>query len=284
MRPWLWRTFLLPGAAWLLLLFLVPFGIVIAVSLGTTNVVGFPVYGWHPGNYSMVFQPLFLPVLVRSLVFAAVTTALCLLIGYPVAYTVARFGGRFKSLLIALLLLPWFVDYLVRIYAWVVILGNQGLVNGLLARLGMRGNPPVQFIDTPYAVIGGLVYDYLPFMIFPIYAALEQMNPALIEAGKDLYGTPARTFWHVTWPSSLQGVLAGGVLVFLPAIGDFATAQLLGGPGTYMVGNLISDQMVEVTGAWPFGAALTVVLMAVLSLSMIVYVRAAARSSAEAIW
>ncbi|HVB41835.1 MAG TPA: ABC transporter permease [Streptosporangiaceae bacterium] len=284
MRSRLSRVFLLPGAVWLLILFVVPFGIVIAVSLGTTNVVGFPVYGWHPGNYAMVFQPLFLPVLLRSVLFAVVTTALCLLIGYPVAYTVARFGGRYKNALIALLLLPWFVDYLVRIYAWVVILGNEGLLNGLLAKLGMHGNPPVRFIDTPYAVIGGLVYDYLPFMIFPIYAALEQMNPAVIEAGKDLYGTPGRTFWHVTWPSSLQGVLAGCVLVSLPAVGDFATAQLLGGPNTYMIGNLISDQMVEVTGAWPFGAALTVVLMALLSFAVIAYVRSAARATAEAIW
>ncbi len=284
MRNRLWRIFLLPGGLWLLLLFIVPFGIVIAVSFATTNIVGYPAYGWHPGNYGMVFQPIFLPVLLRSLVFALLTTAVCLLIGYPVAYTVARFGGRFKNLLIAVLLLPWFVDYLVRIYAWVVILGNDGLVNGLLARLGMHGSPPVQFVDTPYAVIGGLVYDYLPFMIFPIYAALEQMNPAVIEAGKDLYGTPSRTFWYVTWPSSLQGVLAGCVLVSLPAVGDFATAQLLGGPNTYMIGNLISDQMVEVTGAWPFGAALTVVLMALLSLSMIVYIRSAARTSAEALW
>jgi spermidine/putrescine transport system permease protein len=212
------------------------------------------------------------------------TTVICLLIGYPVAYTVARFGGRFKNVLIALLLLPWFVDYLVRIYAWVVILGNQGLVNGVLSRLGMHGHPPVQFLGTSYAVIGGLVYDYLPFMVFPLYAALEQMNPSLIEAGKDLYGTPFRTFWHVTWPTAFQGVLAGCVLVFLPAIGDFATAQLLGGANSYMVGNLISDQMVEVTGAWPFGAGLTVVLMVLLSVSMIVYLRSAARSSAEAIW
>jgi spermidine/putrescine transport system permease protein len=284
MRKRLFRIFLLPGALWLLALFIIPFGIVIAVSLGTTNIVGYPVYGWHPGNYGMVFQPLFVPVLLRSVAFAVATTILCLIIGYPVAYTVARFGGRFKNLLIALLVLPWFVDYLVRIYAWVVILGNQGLVNGILAKLGIHGSPPVQFINTPYAVVGGLVYDYLPFMIFPLYAALEQMNPQVIEAGKDLYGTPPRTFWHVTWPSSMQGVLAGCVLVLLPAIGDFATAQLLGGPDTYMVGNLISDQMVEITGAWPFGAALTVVLMAVLSISMIVYVRSASRSSAEALW
>jgi spermidine/putrescine transport system permease protein len=277
----LWRLLLAPGALWLLLLFVAPFGVVILVSLGTTDILGRPVVGWYPENYQQVFDPLFVPVIVRSVGFAIATTLLCLAIGYPVAYMIARFGGRYRNLLIVLIILPWFVDYLVRIYAWFVILGNEGVVNGLLHAIGLHGNPPVIFLNTPYAVVGGLVYDFLPFMILPIYASLERMNPSLIEAGKDLYGTPLQTFLHVTWPATVQGVIAGAVLVGLPSVGDFATAQILGGPNTYMVGNLITDQFTN-GGYWPFGAALTIVLMALLSLFMIFYLRSASRP-AEAI-
>jgi spermidine/putrescine transport system permease protein len=272
----LWRWLLLPGALWLIVLFVAPFAVVIAVSLGTTDILGRPVYGWYPENYQQVFDPLFVPVILRSAFFAVATTLLCLAIGYPVAYMIARYCGRFRNLLIVLIILPWFADYLVRIYAWFVILGNQGIVNGLLHAVGTPGNPPVIFLNTPFAVVGGLVYDYVPFMILPIYAALERMDPSLIEAGKDLYGTPLQTFLHVTWPATIQGVVAGAVLVGLPAVGDFATATILGGPNTYMIGNLIQDQFTN-GGYWPFGAALTIVLMALLSLLMIFYLRSASR-------
>ena len=275
----LWKWLLLPGGLWLVVLFIAPFGVVVAVSLGTTDFLGRPVFGFNPENYQQVFDPLFIPVILRSIGFALATTVLCLLIGYPVAYMIARHGGRYRNLLIVLIILPWFADYLVRIYAWLVILGNEGVVNGLLSALGMPGSPPIRFINTPTAVVGGLVYDFLPFMILPIYAALERMDPHLIEAGKDLYGTPAQTFLNVTWPATIQGVVAGAVLVGLPAVGDFATAQILGGPNTYMIGNLIQDQFTG-GGYWPFGAALTIVLMALLSLLMIAYLRGAARPTA----
>ncbi len=265
---------LLPGGLWLVVLFVAPFAMVVAASLGTTDFLGRLVFGFYPQNYQQVIDPLYIPTWLRSLFYAVVTTGLCLAIGYPVAYTIARFGGRFKNLLVVLIILPWFVDYLVRIYAWLVILGDEGVINGLLRAIGLPGNPPVLFINTPYAVLGGLVYDYLPFMILPIYAALERMDPSLIEAGKDLYGTPLQTFLNVTWPSTVQGVVAGAVLVGLPAVGDFATVQILGGPNTYMIGNLIQDQFTE-GGFWPFGAALTLVFMAVLSLLMIFYLRSA---------
>jgi spermidine/putrescine transport system permease protein len=271
----LWRLLLLPGALWLVLLFVIPFGVVIAMSLGTTDIIGRPVFGWHPENYAQVVDPTYVPVLLRSAIFAVTTTVLCLLVGYPVAYMIARYGGRYRNLLVVLIILPWFADYLVRIYAWFVILGNQGIVNGLLHAIGLSGNPPILFLNTPMAVIGGLVYDYLPYMILPIYAALERMDPSVIEAGKDLYGSPFRTFWHVTWPYTITGVIAGSLLVGLPAVGDFATAQILGGTNTYMIGNLIQDSFQS--GDWPFGSALTVVLMAILSILMIVYLRAAAR-------
>jgi spermidine/putrescine transport system permease protein len=264
----LWNLFLLPGALWLLALFVVPLAVVVAVSLATTNIVNQPVFGWNPDNFSQMLEPYYVPLLLRTVGYAGATTVLSLLIGYPLAYTIARFGGRYKSVLVALILLPWFVDYLVRIYAWVVILGNEGVMNGILRAFGLPGDPPVQFLNTPFAVIGGLVYGYFPFMVLPVYAALEQMDPALIEAGKDLYGTPRQTFWHVTWPATLPAVAAGAILVFLPALGDFATAQLLGGANTYMAGNLISDQF-QASGYPPLGAALTVALMVVLLVAIV---------------
>ncbi|MGH2968761.1 MAG: ABC transporter permease [Solirubrobacteraceae bacterium] len=271
--------FLIPGGLWLLLFFAVPFGIVVALSFGTPGELGGAVYGWYPDNYARVFDPLFAPVLLRSVGYALATVALCLLLGYPVAYYIARFGGSSKHLLIALVVLPFFVNYLVRTYAWVALLADEGLFNGLLADSGVR-EEPVRFLNTPFAVIGGLVYGYLAFMILPVYAALDRMDPALIEAGKDLYGSRWQTFRHVTWPTTFQGVLAGSVLVFLPAVGDFVSAQLLGGPQTFMIGNLIQQQFFGAED-WPFGAALTTVMMLFLLVWMVFYLRSAARASSS---
>ena len=268
--------FLIPGGLWLLLFFAVPLGIVLAISFGTTDDLGAAIYGWYPENYSRAFDPLFVPVLLRSVGYALATVVLCLVLGYPVAYYIARFGGRHKNVLIALVVLPFFVNYLVRTYAWVAILSDEGILNGLLGR-----DEPVQFLNNSFAVVGGLVYGYLAFMILPVYAALDRMDPALIEAGKDLYGSRWATFRHVTWPTTFQGVLAGTVLVFLPAVGDFVSAQLLGGPGTYMVGNLIQQQFFGAEN-WPFGAALTTLLMLFLLIWMVFYLRSAAKAAREA--
>jgi spermidine/putrescine transport system permease protein len=264
--------FLVPGGLWLVLLFAIPLGIVVAISFGTTDDLGNTIYGWYPENYEQVFDPIFLPVLARSVGFALATVALCLLIGYPVAYYIAIFGGRWKHVLVAMVVLPFFVNYLVRTYAWIAMLGDEGVVNGAIGA-------DIKFINTPWAVIGGLVYGYLVFMILPLYAALDRMDPSLIEAGKDLYGGPWETFRNVTLPHTFQGVLAGTVLVFLPAVGDFVAAQLLGGPDSYMVGNLIQQQFFAAEN-WPFGAALTTVLMAFLFVWMVLYLRSAAREVA----
>jgi spermidine/putrescine transport system permease protein len=268
-------AFLVAPGLWLVLLFVVPLVLLLAISFGTTDDLGQAVYGWNPENYSRVFDPAFVPVLMRSVGFALATVVLCLLIGYPVAYYIAIFGGRWKNVLLALVVLPFFVNYLVRTYAWIAMLGDDGLVNGLL-------DSDIRFLNTPYAVIGGLVYGFLAFMILPIYASLDRMDPALIEAGKDLYGRPWQTFRHVTLPHTMQGVLAGSVLVFLPAVGDFVSASLLGGPDEVMIGNLIQQQF-QASDNWPFGAALTVVMMAFLLIWMLLYLRAAARETREAV-
>ncbi|MFN8151534.1 MAG: ABC transporter permease [Solirubrobacterales bacterium] len=276
-----WSRFLVPGGVWLTLLFLVPICLVLALSFGYTDDLGRATYAFEWDNYKDAFDPLYVPVLLRSVGFAVATALLCLLLGYPIAYYIARYGGRRKHILIALLVLPFFVNYLVRTYAWVALLADDGLVNSGLRSIGLT-DTGIQLINTPYAVIGGLVYGYLVFMILPIYAALDRMDPSLVEAGKDLFGTPFRTFIHVTLPQTKQGILAGCVLVFLPAVGDFVSAQLLGGPDTYMVGNLIQDQFFTANN-WPFGSALTVVMMLFLSVWMIGYLRSAAREARESV-
>jgi spermidine/putrescine transport system permease protein len=267
-------TFLIPGGVWLLLLFLTPLVFVLALSFGYTDDLGEAIYGTRLDNYERLVDPAYVPVLLRSVGFALAAVVVCVLIGYPVAYYIARFGGRWKNLLIALVVLPFFVNYLIRTYAWIAMLGDDGLVNGVL-------DTSVRFLNTPWAVIGGLVYGFLAFMILPIFAALDRMDPSLIEAGKDLYGTRWQTFRHVTLPHTWQGVLAGSVLVFLPAVGDFVAASLLGGPEEVMIGNLIQQQF-QASDNWPFGAALTVAMMAVLLILMLFYLRSAAREAREA--
>ncbi len=267
-------AFLVPGGLWLLLLFVVPVVLVLALSFGYTDDLGEAIYSTRLDNYERLVDPDYLPVLFRSVGFALAAVVLCLLIGYPVAYYIAVFGGRWKNVLIALVILPFFVNYLIRTYAWIAILGDDGLVNGVF-------DSSIRFINTPWAVIGGLVYGFLAFMILPIYAALDRMDPALIEAGKDLYGGPWETFRHVTLPHTIQGVLAGSVLVFLPAVGDFVAASLLGGPEDVMIGNLIQQQF-QASDNWPFGAALTIAMMLFLLIWMSLYLRAAARETREA--
>ncbi len=276
-----WARFLVPGGVWLTLLFLVPICLVLALSFGYTDDLGRATYAFEWDNYKDAFDPLYIPVLLRSIGFAVATAAFCLLLGYPVAYYIARYGGKRKHLLIALLVIPFFVNYLVRTYAWVALLADEGLVNSGLESLGLT-DTGIQLINTPYAVIGGLVYGYIIFMILPLYASIERMDPSVVEAGKDLYGSPFQTFLHVTIPATQAGILAGCVLVFLPAVGDFVSAQLLGGPDTYMVGNLIQDQFFAASN-WPFGSALTVVMMLFLAGWMIFYLRRASKGEAEVI-
>ena len=269
----LYNLFLIPGDAIQVLLFLAPLAAVVVFSFGTNNVVGLPQLGFTWTNYSEVLQSYYVPVLLRTLLFAGLTTVFCLLLGYPLAYFATRFAKRWGPVIVGAIVLTWLVDYLVRIYAWTALLDDSGLINGLLHDLGLG---PAHMLGTNAAVIAGLVYVYFPLMILPIYAALGDLNPSLIEAGKDLYGTPRSTFWHVTLPATLPGVVGGILLVFLPSLGDFATAQFLGGPDSSMIGNLINDQFTN-SGSVTFGSALTVVLLIILLLGLLATARFARR-------
>jgi spermidine/putrescine transport system permease protein len=255
--------FLALPAVYLLLLFLAPLALVVVFSFGTTDVLNQPQVGFTWTNYQEVLQSYYLPVVWRTLLYAGVTTGVCLVLGYSVAYYAVRFAGRFGPLIIAAIILPWLVDYLVRIYAWKALLAEDGLLNNVLGHVGVT----VHILHTQWAVMGGLVYSYFPLMVLPLYATLSDLDPAQIDAGKDLYGSPRLTFLHVTLPATMAGVVGGCLLVFLPALGDFATAQFLGGPSTTMIGNLITGQFLE-SGSQTFGSALTVTLIVVLLLGV----------------
>lgn len=252
-----WRVGLLPGSIWIACFYLVPLGLIVAASVATPDAIGRPVYGWYTESFGMVFQPDYLPIVLRTFGYATIATVLCLLIGYPCAYAISRYGGRWKLLLLVAVLVPWLADYLIRIYAWVQILGRDGPVNRILDRLGAG---PANLIGTPYTLNLGLVYSFLPFMILAVYLAVERLDDSLVEAANDLYSGPARTFARIVVPGTAGGIAAGCQLVFLLSLGDFAIAQFLGG-STYMMGNLIRDQLAT-AGSLPFGAALTVTLLA----------------------
>jgi spermidine/putrescine transport system permease protein len=275
----LWTWMLVPGTAWMSVFFVSALLLLIALSFGTTDALGNPRFGSTLDNVIGVFTPTYLRVIIRSLMYAVAASVICLAIAYPVAYAIARHGGRYKNALVALLVVPFFANYLVRMYGWQTLLSDESMLMTWLRHLGVSAN--FHILDTGAAVIGGLVYGYVVFMILPIYASLERMDGALIEAGRDLYGSSLRTFFTVTVPASRAGAYAGLALVFLPAMGDFISSQLLGGPDNLMVGNLIQEKFFAGQN-WPLGAALTMALMVLLLICMFAYLRQTARDAKEA--
>ena len=262
---------LAPVTFWLGLFFLVPLLFILAYSFGTSGIYGGITLGFNPGNYLRVFDPLYLEIVGRTLVIALINTFLCLLLGYPLAYFIAFKGGSRKNLLILLVMIPFWTSLLLRAYAWVVILGGNGIANRALQFLGITDGP-VNLIFTPQAVALGMVYSYLPFMILPLYAALEKFDIRLKEAAQDLGASRWHTFWRVTFPLSLPGVIAGSILVFIPSAGEFVIPNLLGGARTVLVGNLIQQQFL-LARDWAFGSALAMMLAALLVGAIMFYVR-----------
>lgn len=209
-----------------------------------------------------VEDPIYLQLFVKSFVYAAATTLLCLLAAYPLALMIARSPKRFRDLLVLLVILPFWSNFLIRVYAWMIILGPQSFLakglNGLLAHVGLG---PVPLLFSPVAVLIGLVYVHLPFMVLPLYANLEKHDPALLDAAQDLGARAWDRFWRVTFPLSLPGVYAGAALVFIPALGIFAIPDILGGTDGILIGNLIKQQFYDARD-WPFGSVLSIVLTA----------------------
>jgi spermidine/putrescine transport system permease protein len=262
---------LAPVTFWLGLFFLVPLLLILAYSFGTSGVYGGITLGFNPGNYLKVVDPLYLEIIVRTFVIALINTLLCLAFGYPLAYFIVFRGGGWKNALILLVMVPFWTSLLIRAYAWVVILGGNGLANKALQFLGIT-DEPLNLIFTPQAVLMGMFYSYLPFMILPLYAALEKFDTRLKEAAQDLGASRWHTFWRVTFPLSMPGVIAGSILVFIPSAGEFVIPDLLGGSRTVLTGNLIQNQFLQARD-WAFGSALSVMLAVLMLGAIMFYIR-----------
>lgn len=226
---------------------------------------------WTLANYRKALDPANLPILGRTFLYAGSASFLALILGYPVAYFIALKAGRRKNLFLILLMLPFWTSYLIRTYAWMTILQTDGLLNYLLLSLGIVSEP-LQLLNTPGAVILGLTYGFIPFATLPIFVSLEQMDKRLIDAARDLGANDFQIFKEVIWPLSLPGVLAGALLSFVPALGDFVAAELLGGPDDQMIGNLIQQQYLG-SFNWPFGSALSLLLIVMMTAGVIAYAR-----------
>jgi putrescine transport system permease protein len=265
--------------AWLVLFFLVPFLIALKISVAD-SVIGIPPYtplvasgpeGWQlqlsTDSYGrLVSDDLYALAYLNALKFAAVSTVFCLLLGYPLAYGIVRAPQRWRSLLLLLVILPFWTSFLIRVYAWIGLLNGNGVINNVLLALGLI-HQPLALLNNAFAVYVGIVYSYLPFMVLPLYAQLEKLDPALLEAAADLGCRPWRAFLRVTLPLSLPGIAAGALLVFIPAVGEFVIPDLLGGPNTLMIGKVLWDEFFA-NHDWPMAAAVAVAMLVVLIVPM----------------
>jgi spermidine/putrescine transport system permease protein len=261
---------LAPGLAWLAVFFLVPMYYLANTSLQKGSLeVGYTfAWAWH--NYKDALT-LYQAQFFRSIEYAGIATIAALLISYPLAYWIAFRGGRWRNLFLLMVIAPFFVTYLIRTLAWETILSDSGFVVSALKTLGVLGSDG-RLLATSTAVIAGITYNFLPFMVLPLYVSLEQMDQRLIEAAQDLYASRAKAFLRVTLPLSLPGVFAGTLLTFIPAVGDFINAQLLGSPKQYMIGNVIQSKFLAITD-YPAAAALSFTLMAAILILVLLYAR-----------
>jgi len=269
-----------PGVFWLALFYLAPLFTLLRQSLSTLP-SRFEVeakFDWNFGNYRDALTD-FSDQFERGFLYAGIATILCITIGYPLAYVIAFRGGRWKNLLLGLVVVPFFTSYLIRTIAWQSLLADSGPfarafrslhLTGALELAGLMDNGRI--LDTAAAVVGGLTYNFVPFMVLPIYVSLEKIDPALVDAAKDLYSSPVAAFRKVVVPLSLPGVFAGTLLTFIPAAGDFINADYLGNPGTTMIGNSIQNQFIE-QNKYPLAAAVSFVLMAIITVATLVYTK-----------
>jgi ABC-type spermidine/putrescine transport system permease subunit I len=290
-----WAALAAPGIIWLILLFIVPFYVVLAIAAGQLNqLFGTPIAAWNPLDWSsanlvgvwhnIVGSGAFVgPIIIRTLYYTAAASVISLLIGYPAAYFVARFAGRRKALFLVLLIAPFWISYMMRMLAWIDLLQTNGYVNKVLTFLHLVSHPVNWLGGQSYTVILGLVYGYIPYLILVLYAGLDRIDGALLEAGRDLGLGRVRTFLRVTLPLSRQPILTGMLITVLPMLGDYFTNQLLSGtPGTAMIGNVIDGDL-STQAFEGQGAVLSMLLLLVLVVPMIYYVVATNRSSREAV-
>ena len=265
----------LPAYLYLIFFFVISLFIVFIYSFATRNRFGgTDLSGWNLDSYARISEPIVRDVLFRSVWLAFLTTVICLVIAYPFAYFLSTRRVAVRNIMLVFVMIPFWTNFLVRNFAWRVILGNDGPLTNATEFVGL-GSAELLFTQT--AVVLGLVYGYLPFMILPLYAAIERIDRRLLEASRDLYGTGLQSFRHVLFPLSMPGVIAGSILVFVPSLGAYVTPEILGGAKTTLLGSYIVTQFLTARN-WPFGAALSFVLMLVMLVTTIVYFRKGGRS------
>ena len=291
------RLVILVPYIWLLFFFLIPFFIVFKISLSTTAIAMppyTPVIGMGDGISGLIDQfrefsfdnyvwltedPLYYTAYLSSVVIAGISTLLALLVGYPIAYGMARAPESIRPTLLMLVILPFWTSFLIRVYAWIGILKPEGLLNQLLLSIGVIDEPLI-ILNTHSAIFIGIVYSYLPFMILPLYSALEKMDYSLIEAAQDLGCPPMTAFWKITFPLSLPGVIAGCLLVFIPAVGEFVIPDLLGGSQTLMIGRTLWNEFFS-NRDWPVSSAVAVILLLLLVVPIMFFQQAQARAQEQ---
>jgi spermidine/putrescine transport system permease protein len=269
-----------PGMLWLILFFLVPMWTLLRIAVSEKPNPFLPEYEltWRWANFSDAVTR-FQPELIRSFAYAGTATILCILIGYPLAYFVAFKAQKYRALLLGMLMVPFFTSFLIRTIAWQTILGNDGPVVSVLETLSLTAVTDAiglttngAFLNTPQAVIGGLTYNFIPFMILPIYVSLEKIDPRLLDAAKDLYSAPRQAFRKIVLPLSLPGVFAGTLLTFIPAAGDYINAELLGNVKTGMIGSQIAKLFLKESN-YPEAAALSFIFMAIITVGVLIYAK-----------
>lgn len=273
LRAWL---LLLPATLWLVIFFMAPLVIVLVYSFLERGTYGGVIWNFTLENFQRVFDMLYFSTFLRSVYIALLTTLITLLLGYPLGYFIATRPPKRRYTLLLLLMIPFWTNFLIRTYAWLTLLRtNTGLINTMLISWGLI-QEPLPLFGNDFAIVLGLVYGWLPDMILPIYAALDRLDFSLTEAAGDLYASGFSTFRRVIWPLSIPGVVAGAMLVFIPSLGAFVAPAILGGGKSLMIGNIISNQFLAAHD-WPFGAALSTLMMAFMLLGTLIYFRVARR-------
>ncbi|MGF7162307.1 spermidine/putrescine transport system permease protein [Rhodoligotrophos appendicifer] len=299
-NPWVFAVLALPGSFWLLVFFLVPLAIVWTLSFGEkTSIVDIAVT-WTTQNYARALEPIYLEIIWKSVWISAFATALCLAIAYPIAFLISFLPPRLKTLLMLAVILPFWINMLIRTYALIAVFRRNGYVNFVLEWLWTIGNSvlgavglgsyqllgssfePVPMLYNTFALMVGLVYVFLPFMVLPLYATIERLDKSYLEASLDLGASQFRTFFSVTLPLTMPGVVSGIILVFIPCLGSFLIPDLLGGTNAQMIGNVITRQFKEAND-WPFGSALSFLLMYVTFLALALRSLFAGRGEREAV-
>jgi spermidine/putrescine transport system permease protein len=265
----------LPAYVYLILFFAIPLLLVLVYSFASRSSTGLTVLeDWNIDSYGRLFSPLVLEISIRSFTLAILTTLLCLAVSYPFAYYIATRSPSIRNVLLVLVMIPFWSNFLVRTYAWRFILGSEGIVSQVSQAFG---GEPVRVLFTNTAVLIGLVYGFMPFMVLPLYAAIERLDWNLVEAARDLYANGWTAFRKVTLPLSMPGVIAGSILVFIPALGAYVTPAILGGGRTTLLGDYIVSQFLTARN-WPFGSALSFAVMFVMLIATVVYFRAGAKT------